>query len=65
MEQLNKVYRLPQVVELVGLSPTTIWRKENAGTFPPRRKLSNRLVGWLASDIQDWLESLEQGQRAA
>lgn len=41
----------------VGLSLSTIWRMEKAGLFPRRRKLSPGAVGWLESEINEWLQS--------
>ncbi len=45
------------VIELTGLSRVTIWRYEQAGIFPQRRQLGTRRVGWVESEIMDWLES--------
>ena len=30
-----RLLRLPEVVERTGLSPTSIWRREREGEFPP------------------------------
>ena len=53
----NKIMRLPEVCEAVGLSETTIWRLEREGLFPARRKLSAGTVGWLKEEIDGWIES--------
>ena len=45
-------------VELVSsYSRTTIWREERAGRFPKRVQLSPGRVGWLGSEIRDWIKS--------
>ncbi|MBM4287114.1 MAG: AlpA family phage regulatory protein [Deltaproteobacteria bacterium] len=45
---------------LGGPGRTTIWRWEKAGLFPRRRKLSTRSVGWLLSEIQEWMATRPQ-----
>jgi predicted DNA-binding transcriptional regulator AlpA len=37
------------------MSASTIWRMEQAGTFPKRRRIGRQLVGWLESEIDTWL----------
>lgn len=55
-----------KVTKMVGLDRVTIWRKEKTGEFPSRIVLTvNRLgrnakVGWLESDILDWIEKNRQ-----
>lgn len=51
------ILRLPQVVKITGLSSGTIRRLEKSGKFPSRRKIADRLVAWLARDIQQWIEN--------
>ena len=40
-----------------GVSRTTAWRMEKEGKFPKRRKVSDGLVGWLESELDEWIES--------
>jgi predicted DNA-binding transcriptional regulator AlpA len=53
-----QILREKQVVEMIGLSRVTIWRMECAGKFPQRVQLSERAVGWIAEEVNFWLESL-------
>ena len=46
-----------EVVGLVGLTYPTVWRMMSAGTFPPSRKISERRVGWLASEVLAWMRA--------
>ncbi|MEA5112543.1 MAG: AlpA family phage regulatory protein [Geobacteraceae bacterium] len=46
-----------EVVKLVGLGYTTIYRLEQAGKFPARKQLSAGRVGWLQSEVTAWIES--------
>ena len=48
--------RLPQVIEIVGLSKSSIYAKIKDGTFPPPIHISNRAIGWLDSVIEEWIE---------
>lgn len=52
-----KIVRLPELIEIVGMSPDTIRRLESNGTFPLRLKIGQSAVGWLDSDITSWIES--------
>lgn len=52
----NAVLRLPVVIERVSLSRTTIYSRIKEGTFPKPIHLGIRAVGWLESDINEWIE---------
>lgn len=56
-KRMLRIHRRPRVLKLVGLSDTTLWRRVRAGDFPAPFRLSPRAVGWLASDIEDWIQS--------
>lgn len=49
--------REPQLLSLTTLSRSTRWRMERQGQFPKKRRLSGRTVGWLSSEIEDWMKS--------
>jgi len=53
---VNKILRLPQVKGQTGLSRSTIYLRIKNKEFPESISLGGRAVGWLESDIQDWLE---------
>ena len=57
-----KIIEMKNLVELCRLSRTTIWRLESQGLFPKRVKLSTRRIGWLETDILNWLEAQKGGQ---
>lgn len=60
MEQ--QILREKEVIKVVGLSRTSIWRKERLGTFPRRVKLGagGRAIGWLRCDVEAWLQELKR-----
>lgn len=51
-----KIQRLPSVLENTGLSRGTLFRRVAAGEFPKPIPLgSGRAVGWIESEVQEWL----------
>ena len=59
----GKLIRLPEVLALVGLCRSTIYRLEAAGLFPQRRKLGPRAVAWLKREVLEWIERRPQVKR--
>lgn len=55
-KQSYRILRKPEVIRIVGLSDVTIWRLERAGDFPKRLKLGGNSVGWLESEIANWIQ---------
>ncbi len=52
-------YLRKDIEKLVPLSDVTLWRMEKKGLFPKRRKISEFRVGWLKSEIDQWIISRE------
>lgn len=52
------ILKRSEVIALVGLGYTTVWRLEKAGKFPARKQLSVGRVGWVRSEVEAWLEGL-------
>ena len=52
-----QILREPQVSVLTGLSRSTRWRLEREGKFPQKRQLSAKSVGWLASEVEEWVRT--------
>lgn len=51
----TEILRYSGVERATGLSRTTIWRMERAGQFPSRRQISAKAVGWIRSEVEDWI----------
>lgn len=51
-----EILRLPAVKARTGLSRSTIYQRVSDSTFPGQISLGPRTVGWLESDVQQWLE---------
>ena len=45
-----------QLKEMVLYSPQHIARLEKAGKFPKRVQIGPNRVGWVASEVEDWLQ---------
>ncbi len=55
-QQIQRIIRKPELIGLIGLSDTTIWRMERSGKFPKRITLGGKSTGWLASEVQEWID---------
>jgi len=55
-DQLVRLVRLPQVLALVGLSKTQIYRLMSAGQFPKPVQISSRSVAWRMAELASWIE---------
>lgn len=51
------ILRLKDLQERIKLSRSGIYAKISAGQFPPPIILGPRAVGWLESDIEQWIKS--------
>lgn len=52
-----RILRLPQVLDMTGVSRSTIYLSIAAGRFPPPVALGERARGWIASEIDAWLDA--------
>lgn len=51
----TRIIRKPELFSKLGLSDATIWRMEKLGRFPRRIRLGGKSVGWLDSEVKEWL----------
>ena len=58
----QQIIRLEKVKELTSLSASSIRRRETEGTFPLRRHLGKRAVGWLHNEVTEWIEQTQPKQ---
>ena len=54
----TKILRRRDVEEQIGLGCSTLYSLMAEGKFPKPIKIGRRAVGWLESDIIDWIENL-------
>ena len=53
----RRFLRLPEVEHASGYRRTSIYEKIKTGEFPKPYPLGARAVGWLAEDIEAWIDS--------
>ena len=59
-DSMERIMRISEVIQVTGLSKTTIWRRVKDEEFPaPVRlgRLATRSVGWRESEVKGWLGS--------
>jgi len=54
-ERERRVMRFREVRGTVSLSRSTVWRKVRDGSFPRPIRIGKSAVGWIASEVQDWI----------
>jgi prophage regulatory protein len=59
----HTIQRLPEVKKLIKLSRSTIYSYVAAGKFPKPIRLGGRAVGWIESEIQEWLRQRIEASR--
>lgn len=57
---MDKILRRKQLLDIVGISYTTLWRLEKAGDFPARVRLGYGSVGWHLDEVEEWLKGRER-----
>ncbi len=51
-----------EVMERVGLTYVSIWKKMKTGQFPAPLELSPKTLRWVEADIDRWVENLPRRQ---
>lgn len=65
MNYSQRILRLPQVKDMVGLGKSAIYERIQTGDFPPPVKLGRgRASGWVESELQDWIKSQAHGRKS-
>jgi prophage regulatory protein len=54
-----------ELLALVPLSRTTIWRQEQRGKFPRRISISDARIAWRRGEIEAWIASREAARERA
>lgn len=52
-----RLIRLTEVLHTTGLSRSTLYKYVADGVFPKPVSLGDRAVGWVESEINDWLSA--------
>lgn len=59
----ERILRLSMVITKTGLSKTTLYERIKQGLFPAPISLGGRSVGWLESEINEWIVQCRQQTR--
>lgn len=59
-----KILRLPRVLDKTGDSRSGLYLKVAQGKFPKPIKLSTRSVGWIETEVEQWLEQRIEASRS-
>ena len=51
-----QILRLKDVIAMTGLSRSTIYLRMEQDKFPQQINLGSRAVGWISSEIKEWIE---------
>ncbi|NVE94376.1 helix-turn-helix transcriptional regulator [Altererythrobacter lutimaris] len=57
-EPPERLLRLPEVMERVGLKRTAIFQRMKEGRFPASRSLGPRCTVWVESEVQSWVQTV-------
>lgn len=59
----QRIIAKKEVIHLTGLSKSTIYLYIQKGKFPPPIQIGFRRVGWIESEVGEWLQNkIEQGR---
>ena len=53
---MSRILKLAEVQHRTSLSKTTIYRLMSENRFPKQIQLLNNRVGWLETEIEDWIQ---------
>ena len=61
---VKKIYRLPEVMSLTGLSRSSIYLRISVEEFPKPIKIGRRAVGWSEDSLIAWQTDIMGGSHA-
>ncbi len=56
---IDRIIRPAEAVTITGRSLASIWRDEQAGTFPRKIRIGSNSVAYRLSELQAWIDSRE------
>lgn len=59
----TRILRAAELAERLGISRVSLWRWERERRMPPKRIVGPNVVGWLESEIEEWIASLPTAAR--
>ncbi len=61
----QNILRLPQVLGRIGLSRSMVYEMISHGDFPKPVQLGPRSVGWLADEVDTWINKRAEMRQVA
>ena len=55
---MEKLIRIPRVMELIGIKKSTVWLWVKQGKLPQPNKLSSRVTVWRESEIIEYIQNI-------
>ena len=59
---IKKMYRLPEVMNMTGLSRSSIYLRVSTDEFPKPVKIGRRAIGWPEESIIAWQAKMIEAQ---
>ena len=59
---IKKIYRLPEVIDMTGLSRSSIYLRVSTDEFPKPIKIGRRAIGWPEESIIAWQAKMMEAQ---
>ena len=59
---IKKMYRLPEVMDMTGLSRSSIFLRVSTDEFPKPVKVGRRVIGWPEESIIAWQAKMMEAQ---
>ena len=56
-----RLIRRAEVLELTGLSVTSLYRRMSEGTFPKAVRIGPNSVAWKSEDVDAWIQAAAEG----
>jgi prophage regulatory protein len=57
LQTQDRILRIKTVLQVTGLTRSTLYRKVQRGEFPKQIKLSERCAGWRESAVNAWMRN--------
>lgn len=61
--KMTVIFKLKTVCDITTLSKATIYREIKQGKFPAPIQLTDRSVGWLMSEIEEWINKKAKNRK--
>lgn len=57
----DRILTTDEVLKILPVSKSTLWRLEKQGIFPMHFKIGPRKNGWMESEVVSWIDNVQEG----